>query len=439
MSRRRPAPWAGAREGDDDEGARMPGTAAAPAPVAVDTMGGDHAPEAIIAGAVEAVREHGVPLVLVGQAARIREQLDLHGFAGKIPIVHADEALAMDEGALASWRKPRSSVAIGCLLVKQGRASALVSAGSTAGVVATSRLRLRGQHGVTKPAIAVTLPTLPEPTILLDAGASVDVKPETLVQFAVLGTAYAQIRLGVERPRVGLLTIGAEPGKGTKVVRRAHELLSASPHDIEFAGNVEGDELLRGKVNVIVTDGFTGNVALKTMEGAVRLAIGEFRSALTSSRMAKFGALLQKRRLEEMKKRLDSETYGGGVLLGLNGTVVIAHGASNPRAITSACLLARDLAAGHIVERIREQISSTRTPRFILRPHGERERGHAERGHGERGERGHGERGQGERGQGERGHGERTAAERDGDRPSTERETPDREQPGREPHEQPVK
>src|SRR5262245_53677697 len=202
----------------------MPGRGTRPAPIAVDTMGGDHAPEEIIAGAVAAVREHGVRLVLVGQAPRIRERLDRLGVAGEIPIVHADEALDMGEGALASWRKPRSSIAIACHLIKQGRASALVSAGSTAGVVATSRLRLKGQQGVMRPAIAVTLPTRPRPTVLLDAGATADVKPETLVQFAALGTAYAQIRLGLERPAVGLLTIGAEPAKGNKVVKRAHEL-----------------------------------------------------------------------------------------------------------------------------------------------------------------------------------------------------------------------
>lgn len=351
----------------------MPGTAAGPAPVAVDTMGGDHAPAEIVAGAVAAVRDHGASLVLVGQAAKIREQLERHHYAGKIPIVHAEEALAMDEGALASWRKPRSSVAVGCRLIRLGKASALVSAGTTAGVVVTSRLRLRAQHGVARPAIAVTLPTLPRPTILLDAGATVDVKPETLVQFAALGTAYAQIRLGVQRPRVGLLSIGAEPAKGNKVVRRAHELLAASPHDFEFSGNVEGDDLLGCKVDVVVTDGFTGNVALKTMEGAVSLAISELRQAITGSRTAKLGAMLQKRRLRELKERLDAESYGGGVLLGLNGTVVIAHGSSNARAITSACLLARDLAAGRIVDRIREQVAAPRASRFIRRPQGERE------------------------------------------------------------------
>ncbi len=346
-----------------------------PLPVAVDTMGGDHAPGEIVAGAVDAVREHGVRLVLVGQAPRIRRELDRYGYIGKIPIVHADEALDMGEGALASWRKPRSSIAIACHLIKQGRASALVSAGSTAGVVATSRLRLKGQQGVLRPAIAVTLPTRPRPTILLDAGATADVKAETLVQFAALGTAYAQILLGPDRPTVGLLNIGAEAGKGNKLAKRAHELLAGGSHGIEFAGNVEGHDLLAGRVDVIVTDGFTGNIALKTMEGTIGTAFTEIRDAMTSTPAARMGALLQRRRLQDLRDRLDPDTYGGGVLLGLNGTVVIAHGASHARAITSACELAHRLAAGRIVERIREQVAATRTSRFGRWTHGERDAG----------------------------------------------------------------
>ena len=344
-----------------------------PLPVAVDTMGGDHAPGEIIAGAVDAVREHGVRLVLVGRAPRIRRELERHGHLGKIPIVHADEALDMGEGALASWRKPRSSIAIACHLIKQGRASALVSAGSTAGVVATSRLRLKGLQGVMRPAIAVTLPTRPRPTILLDAGATADVMAETLVQFAALGTAYAQILLGPDRPTVGLLNIGAEPGKGDKLAKRAHELLASGSHGIEFAGNVEGHDLLSGRVDVIVTDGFTGNVALKTMEGTVAAAFSEIREAMTAGPAARMGAFLQRRRLQELRDRLDPDSYGGGVLLGLNGTVVIAHGASRARAITSACELAHRLAAGRIVERIREQVAATRTSRFGRWTHGERD------------------------------------------------------------------
>lgn len=344
----------------------MPGSSPVP-PIAVDTMGGDHAPEEIVAGAVAAFRERGVRLILVGRATRIRDLLEKHGAMGQIPIVHAEEALAMGEGALASWRKPRSSVAIACQLIKQGRASALVSAGSTAGVVATSKLRLRGQHGVMRPAIAVTLPTRPRPTVLLDAGATVDPKPEMLAQFAGLGVAYAQVAFGAPRPKVGLLNIGSEPGKGDKLTKRTYELLGGGVPGGEFTGNIEGDDLFKGLVDVVVTDGFTGNVTLKTIEGTVRMMETELRAALTGTRRARLGGALQRPQLRELQARLNSDTYGGAVVLGLNGTVVIAHGAATAKAITSACALAQDLAAGHIVERIRDQVVGSRTSRFHRR------------------------------------------------------------------------
>src|SRR5260370_37233872 len=177
----------------------------------------------------------------------------------------------MDEGALASWRRPRSSIAVACQLVRRGQAGAMMSAGSTGAIVATAQMRLRPVPGVIRPALAVVLPTRPAPTLLLDVGAIADPKPEMLVQFAQLGVAYAQTAFAIPEPRVGLLTIGAEPGKGNKLTRRAHELLDAAPahgaRPISFVGNVEGDDLLAGKVDVIGTDGFTGNLALKTLEG----------------------------------------------------------------------------------------------------------------------------------------------------------------------------
>jgi glycerol-3-phosphate acyltransferase PlsX len=335
--------------------------------VVVDAMGGDHAPGEVVAGTVTAVREHGVRPILVGHAVRIREILAAHEALGEIPVVNAEDVVAMDEGALAGLRRPRSSVAVACRLIRRGHASALVSAGSTGGVVATSRLRLRGQPGVARPAIAVVLPTRPRPTVFLDAGATADAKPEMLVQFAMLGTAYARIRLGIESPRVGLLTIGEEAGKGDKLTRRAHELLAGETEGVDFAGNVEGSDLLTGKVDVVVTDGFTGNVALKTVEGTVRLVVGEMREAVTASRTAKFGALLQRRRLRLLRDRLDSETYGGGVLLGLNGTVVIAHGSSRAAGIAAACVLARDLADSQIIEQVGEGIAAARPHRLPRR------------------------------------------------------------------------
>src|SRR6478736_6360457 len=311
-----------------------------------------------------------------GPAAGLRQLLGGLGAIDEVQVVPAEDNLAMDEGALASLRRPRSSVAVACQLVRRGDAAAVVSAGSTGGIVAIARLRLRSLPGVERPGLAVVLPTRPGRTVLIDAGATADPKPELLVQFGQLGVAYAQTALGMSAPRVGLLTIGAEPGKGNKFTRRAHELLASDPPHgalpLSFAGNVEGGDLLAGEVDVIVTDGFTGNVALKTLEGSIRFAATELRAAVTATRTARVGAFLQRRGLRELAARLDSESYGGAVLLGLGGTVVIAHGASTARAVTSACLLAADLARGEITEKITQRFgpgrSGARGGHFLRRP-----------------------------------------------------------------------
>jgi phosphate acyltransferase len=333
-------------------------------------MGGDHAPAEIVAGAVAAAREHGVQVVLAGRPGQLRPLLADHHATGEIRIVAAEDAQGMDEGSLASWRRPRSSIAVSCQLVRRGQASAVVSAGSTGAIVTTARLRLRLLPGVLRPALAVVLPSLPTPTILVDAGAISDPKPEMMVQFAQLGVAYAQVAHGVAEPRVGLLTIGAEPGKGNKLARRAYELLSEDPPHggmpIGFVGNIEGGDLLAGKVDVAVADGFSGNIALKTLEGAVRFAIDQLRQIATASPAARAGAMLQRRKLRQFAELVDSETYGGAVLLGLAGTVVIAHGASRARGVTSACLLAADLERRQITEKIRERLGPER--HFLRRP-----------------------------------------------------------------------
>ncbi len=341
------------------------------AAIAVDAMGGDHAPEEVVAGAVAAAVGHGIPVVLTGRPSQLRALLAEHHAPPLVRIAPAEDAIAMDEGALASWRRPRSSVAVACQLVRRGQAAAVVSAGSTGGIVATGRLRLRSVPGLLRPALAVALPTRPNPTLLVDAGAIADPKPEMLLQFAQLGVAYAQLAHGIPEPRVGLLTIGAEPGKGNKLIRRAHELLAAPPPHgalpIRFIGNIEGCDLLAGQVDVIVADGFTGNVALKTLEGAAGFAAAQLRAAAQRSRAARVGALLQRRGLRELTGRMDSETYGGAALLGLEGTIVIAHGASTARGVTSACLLAAELARGQITEKIRERLGPGRGAHFLRR------------------------------------------------------------------------
>jgi phosphate acyltransferase len=339
-------------------------------PIAVDAMGGDHAPDEIVAGAVLAAQD-GISVLLTGRPGLLRPLLAKHGVLRDIQIVPAEDSIEMHEGALASWRRPRSSIAVACQLVRRGQAQAVVSAGSTGGVVSTARLRLRSLPGLLRPAVAVVLPTRPGPTLLLDAGAIADPKPEMLVQFAQLGVAYAQIAYGIEEPRVGLLTIGAEPGKGNKLTRRAYELLDADPPHgglpISFAGNVEGSDLLAGKIDVIVTDGFTGNVALKTLEGAVGYATKQMRDALSGSAAARLGALLQRRGLRELAERMDTETYGGAALLGLEATVVIAHGAAKARGAAAACTLAANLARGQITEKIRERLGPARGGHFLRR------------------------------------------------------------------------
>lgn len=342
-----------------------------PPVIAVDAMGGDNAPTEVVRGAVRAVREHGLRILLVGRRSQITALLAEQDAVREVPVVHAEDSLAMHEGALASWRRPRSSAAVTCKLIRQGDAQALVSAGSTGGVVATSTVRLRTQPGVLRPALAVALPTGSTPTILTDAGANADAKPEMLVQFAHLGAAYAQTAYGVAEPRVGILTIGSEPGKGNKLARKATELLSATaegPPPLDFRGNIEGHDLLAGHVDVVVTDGFTGNVALKSVEGAARFAMETVREALTSSALARAGTLLQRGALRRLRQRFDSETYGGAVLLGLNGTVVIAHGASRAPGIARACLLAHELAEGQIIEQVRRRVAATnRTPGWLHR------------------------------------------------------------------------
>jgi glycerol-3-phosphate acyltransferase PlsX len=210
------------------------------------------------------------------------------GAGSELRVVPAEDIVGMGEGALAGFRRPRSSIAVACQLVRRGQATAVVSAGSTGAIVASARQRLLEVPGVPRPGLAVVLPTHPNHTVLIDAGATADPKPEMLVQFGQLGVAYAQIALGIAAPKVGLLTIGAEPGKGNILTRRAHELLAAEPQGgalpLNFAGNVEGGDLMAGAVDVIVTDGFTGNVALKTLEGSMKFVAAELRSALTGTR-----------------------------------------------------------------------------------------------------------------------------------------------------------
>ncbi|WP_184547016.1 phosphate acyltransferase PlsX [Streptosporangium becharense] len=317
-----------------------------PEPVAVDAMGGDHGPAETVAGAVLARRARGVPVVLVGRAGAIRAELARHDAVGEIDVVHAEQIVPMTERGAGAVSADQTSVAVGCDLVRQGAASAFVSAGSTGAVVSRAIRGLGRAEGVLRPALAVALPSVTGgATVLVDAGATADPTPEMVAQFALLGASYAQLVLGVADPSVGLLSIGSEPGKGNRLTRRTEGLLPGLP--FRFHGNVEGHDVLAGTVDVIVTDGFTGNVVLKNVEGTVRAALAMVARAGVAGPEA----------LREVAARYDPETHGGAALLGLDGTVVVAHGSSRARTVARACEVARDLAEGGVVTRVRDHLA----------------------------------------------------------------------------------
>ncbi len=303
-----------------------------PVRVAVDAMGGDRAPEEIVAGALEA-RSDAVEPILFGR----REVVE--PLAGGLEVVHSDQEVEMDEKPGDAVRAKRdSSLFAACRAVKEGKADVALSAGNTGALLAAGLVEIGRLPGVHRPAIAIPLPGPNGPSVLLDAGANADARPEHLLQFAHMGAVFAQDALGIESPSVALLSIGEEPEKGNKLVRETHALLE--PSSLRFIGNVEGRDLLNGSADVIVCDGFTGNVALKTLEGGIAATIGGLREAIESSARSKVGGLLIRPAARELRRRLDPETYGGAYLLGLRGLVVIAHGNSSRVAVANAIRLA---------------------------------------------------------------------------------------------------
>ncbi|MFC5754200.1 phosphate acyltransferase [Actinomadura rugatobispora] len=305
---------------------------ARPGRVVLDAMGGDHGPVETVPAAVAARRRFGVPVVLVGRSEEIGAELRRHGSSGEVEVVDARDAVPMTERGARAAARPESSVMVGCELA-QGDGGAFVSAGSTGAVVTCAVRALGRREGVLRPALAVALPSLTGTTVLVDAGATADPTAEMVAQFALLGTAYARRVLGVADPSVGLLSLGAEPGKGNRLAREAGRLLPALP--VRFHGNVEGHDVLAGTVDVVVTDGFTGNVVLKNIEGNVR----------TTLELVARAGIAKPARLREVARLYAAETHGGAALLGLSGTVVVAHGSSRAAAIARACRVACDLAA----------------------------------------------------------------------------------------------
>jgi phosphate acyltransferase len=316
--------------------------------VAVDAMGADRGPDEIVAGALAAASD-AVDPIMVGPSG-----LDTAG----LQLLEAPDVIAMDEKPSDAVRsKPNSSLVVACKAVAEGKADAVVSAGNTGAMLAAGLVELRRIPGVRRPAIAVTIPARRGPSVLLDSGANADARPEDLVQFAHMGAVFAEDILGVSEPTVRLLSIGEEPEKGNQLTLEAHELLQAS--DLNFGGNTEGRDLLVGAGDVIVTDGFTGNVTLKLLEGTIRTVLDAFREEITASAPGRLGGLLIRPAARRLRARLDPDTYGGAYLLGLRGLAVIAHGNSSRRAIENAVRLAVRGVEKDVVGRLAQRIDAT--------------------------------------------------------------------------------
>lgn len=314
-------------------------------PVAVDAMGGDH-PEDIVAGARQAADKLGIPVLLVGDPDRIADP-------GDLPVLAAHEVIDMHDDPAVSVRTKRdSSLVRAAEAVREGRACAMISAGNTGATMAAALLRMGRVKGVARPAIATPIPVPGStPTIILDAGANSECSPQWLVQFAQMGSTYARQRWGIASPRVGLLSIGEEPTKGNALVKETHTLLAegAAGPDVQFIGNVEGRDVMTTHVDVIVTDGFSGNVLLKGVEGALRAAMRAVLAAFATDEQTQAASEVLMPALLPLVGELDADTYGGALLLGVRGLCIISHGSSSPRAIVNAVQVARDCVDADLV------------------------------------------------------------------------------------------
>ena len=324
--------------------------------IALDAMGGDRAPLPEVLGAVEAFRRYGVPSVLVGDEAKLRSELARLKFEGDgVLVVHAEEVVTMDDPPMTPIRKKRrSSLRIAGELVKAGEAQGLVSAGNTGAVMATAKLVVGGIEEVERPALATWIPHPEGVSLLLDVGANSDCRASHLLQFAIMGAVYSSQVTGKKRPSVGLLSIGEEEIKGNDLTKEAFKLLQQT--DLDFVGNVEGHYLFRGTADVIVTDGFTGNVVLKTGESVYEYIAQMLKQGFRRSLPAKLGYLLSSGVFGELKSKMDYAEYGGALLLGVKAVTIICHGRSQPKAIMNALRLARDFCLAGLNQRIAEQI-----------------------------------------------------------------------------------
>jgi phosphate acyltransferase len=328
--------------------------------IAVDAMGGDHAPRAEVEGSILAARELGVRILLVGLEDRVRQELGRHSTRNlPIEVVNATEAITMsDSPSQAFRRKKDSSVHVAAKLVKDGAAEALVSAGNTGAVMTVARFVLGTLAAVDRPALAAAFPNAKEKlTVILDVGANVDSKPEQIEQFAVMGEIYYRTIWGTKRPRVALLSIGEEEMKGNELTREAAARLKQLP--MNFFGNVEGRDVFKGDVDVIVCDGFIGNIALKISEGLVEHVGGMLKKAIKSSIASQVGYVLSKQAFDSFRKRTDSSETGGAPLLGVRGITIIGHGRSNAVAIKNAIRVATELCRTRFNEKIEQELSAS--------------------------------------------------------------------------------
>jgi len=331
--------------------------------IAVDAMGGDNAPAHIVDGALTAARHFDMGVALVGPVAALEDEMARHPAVdrARLRLVGADDVIGMEEPpALALRRKPAASIRVAAELVARGEAAALFSAGHTGATVMAAHGAFGMLRDVDRPALAATIPTLGRPAILLDVGASVECRPAHLVQFAVMGSRYARIALGVSQPRVGLLSTGEEATKGNELTRDAHQLLKTSP--VQFIGNIEARDVYSGAADVIVCDGFTGNIALKVSEGLVEMIETRQGEELARSLTLRTGTLQARRAMRRLRTQVDYSEYGGAPLLGVCGVVIVGHGRSSPKAVRNAVAMAYRLASEDVIARIERDLADAGVP-----------------------------------------------------------------------------
>ncbi|MCP2605228.1 phosphate acyltransferase PlsX [Candidatus Aminicenantes bacterium AH-873-B07] len=323
--------------------------------IALDAMGGDFAPKAAVEGAIQASEELNVEIYLVGVEELIKREFDrCKRKNAKITIVNAPEVIKMGESIFSFRKKKKSSIRIGAQLVKKGEADAFVSAGDTGAVMFISKTILGALKGVERPALAILIPTLKGLSLLIDVGANAICKPRHLKQFAFMGKAFMESIMGMKNPTIGLMSIGEEESKGNELIKEAYFELKNSP--LNFIGNLEGKDIYKGIADVIVCDGFTGNVALKVTEGIIEVLFFMMRREIMQNFFSKIGYLLMKRALKKLKKKIDYTEYGGALLLGLNGICIVGHGRSNSYAIKNAIKMAKKFVKNKVQEKIKLEL-----------------------------------------------------------------------------------